>query len=171
MENERKRIYPSQQLVCALPPTVLKTYMYLLGWQSQETIKIFVRQIAKATKMNETEVELAIQTLEDVKLIDISIIDQTYCVTLNGEQAQKYFNVPMSKIMESEGIKVSKTVTWKQEQNKASQEPKIDVSDLSETDLKRLLLRIEASLSEKQQLKKVVVSSEPKEVEIDDLPF
>ena len=162
MENERKRIYPSQQLVCALPPTVLKTYMYLLGWQSQGTIKIYVRQIAKATKLNETEVELALQTLEDVHLIDISKVDQTYCATLNAEQAQKYFNIPMSKIMESEGIKVSESIRWNKEENKASQASGIDVSELSENDLKRLLLRIEQSLSEKQQMRKVVVTPEPK---------
>lgn len=160
--NERKRIYPSQQLVCVLPPTVLKTYMYLLGWQSQGTIKLYVRQIAKATKLNETEVELALQTLEDVHLIDISKVDQTYCATLNAEQAQKYFNIPMSKIMDSEGIKVSESIRWNKEENKASQASGIDVSELSETDLKRLLLRIEASLSERQQMRKAVVTPEPK---------
>ena len=165
--NERKRIYPSQQLVCALPPTVLKTYMYLLGWQSQGTIKIYVRQIAKATKLNETEVELALQTLEDVHLIDISKADQTYCATLNAEQAQKYFNIPMSKIMESDGIKVSESIRWNKEENKASQASRIDVSELSETDLKRLLLRIEAAISEKQDVKKRIVNYQ----EPTDLPF
>lgn len=165
--NERKRIYPSQQLVCALPPTVLKTYMYLLGWQSQGTIKIYVRQIAKATKLNETEVELALQTLEDVHLIDISKADQTYCATLNAEQAQKYFSIPMSKIMDSEGIKVSETIRWNKEENKASQASGIDVSELSETDLKRLLLRIEAAISEKQDVKKRIVNYQ----EPTDLPF
>jgi rRNA maturation endonuclease Nob1 len=68
----------------------------------------------------------------------------------------------MSKIMESEGIKVSESIRWNKEENKASQGARIDVSELSETDLKRLLLRIEASLSEKQQLKEKVVSSVPK---------
>lgn len=170
MENERKRIYPSQQLVCVLPPTVLKTYMYLLGWQSQGTIKIYVRQIAKATKLNETEVELALQTLEDVHLIDISKVDQTYCATLNAEQAQKYFNIPMSKIMESEGIKVSESIRWNKEENKASQGARIDVSELSEDDLKRLLLRIEQSLSEKQQMRKVVVNYQEPKVD-DGLPW
>ena len=165
--NERKRIYPSQQLVCVLPPTVLKTYMYLLGWQSQGTIKIYVRQIAKATKLNETEVELALQTLEDVHLIDISKADQTYCATLNAEQAQKYFNIPMSKIMESDGIKVSESIRWNKEENKASQASRIDVSELSETDLKRLLLRIEAAISEKQDVKKRIVNYQ----EPTDLPF
>lgn len=165
--NERKRIYPSQQLVCALPPTVLKTYMYLLGWQSQGTIKIYVRQIAKATKLNETEVELALQTLEDVHLIDISKADQTYCATLNAEQAQKYFNIPMSKIMESDGIKISESIRWNKEENKASQASGIDVSELSETDLKRLLLRIEAAISEKQDVKKRIVNYQ----EPTDLPF
>jgi hypothetical protein len=141
----------------------------VIGWQSQGTIKIYVRQIAKATKLNETEVELALQTLEDVHLIDISKVDQTYCATLNAEQAQKYFSVPMSKIMESDGIKVSEAIRWNKDENKASQGAGIDVSELSETDLKRLLLRIEASLSEKQQMRKVVATPEPNE--IDDLPF
>ena len=158
MENSRKRIYPAQQLVCALPPTVLKCYMWLLGWQSQETIKIFVKQIAKATKLNETEVELAIQTLEDVHLIDISKIDQTYCAALNAEQAQKYFQIPMNKIMESDGVKVSDTVRWNKDEGTSKSN---DIEDMSDEELKLLLRRISISLSEREQLKKKIINNEP----------
>jgi hypothetical protein len=116
MENKTKRIYPATQLICSLNPIVLKTYLYLLGWQGQGTIKLYVKQIAKACKLTEAEVEVSIQTLEDIKLIDICKIDQTYCATLNAEQAQKYYNVPMNKIMESDGIKLAEKVTWNVEE-------------------------------------------------------
>jgi hypothetical protein len=53
-------------------------------------------------------------------------------------------------------------VIWKQEEKKSQ-----DISDLSDDELKLLLLRIEASLSERQQMKNKVVKPEEK----DDLPW
>lgn len=155
-QTNQKRIYPSQQLVCALPPTVLKTFMYLLGWQSQNPIKVFVKQIAKATNLNETEVEFAIQTLIDVHLIEIKMVDQQYCAILNAEQAQKFYSVPMSKIMESDGIRISETITWNKTEKKDSSK---DIADMSEKEIKTLILRLQAQLHEAEETKKYVVNN------------
>lgn len=167
MENKTKRIYPSQQLVCSLPPTALKVFIYLCGWQSQEFIKLFVKQMVKALKLTEEEVEIAVQTLSDTKLIDISRQGDVHMCQLNGEQIQKYFKIPFDKIMESNGIQLSTNVTW----NKDVEKKNDDIEGMSESDLKRLLLRIEASLNEKQQMKKCVITNDVENKEIDDLPF
>lgn len=165
---EKKKIYPATQLICVLPPVALKCFMYICGFQGSEFFKLYVHQMARALNLTDDEVSMGIQTLSDNKLLDISRSGETYLATLNGEQVGKYFNIPFDKVIEKDGIKLSTDVTWnKVIETKPSPSPVIE--DMSEQDLKRLLLRIEASLSEKQQLKKVVVTAEPNEK--DDLPW
>jgi len=172
MENAKtKRIYPSQQLICSLDARVLKTLMWFLGWQSQGDIKIYVHQMSKFLHMDEDIIELCIQTLEDTHLIDIKRVDQSWIANLNGEQIQKYFNIPMEKIKDGNGIPMAKEATWNQEVKVETKQQSNDIEDMSEQDLKRLLLRIEASLNEKQQMRKCVITPEPKNNDIDSLPF
>ena len=163
--EKTKRIYPSSQLVCALDARVLKCLMWILGWQSQGSVKYYPKQFAKACKMEEEDVDLCIQTLIDCKLLDVSKIDQTWMLTPNAEQFQKYYDIPISKVIEGNGITIAKDVTW----NVDEQPKKVvsnDIDDMSEEQLKKLLLRIEASLSERQQVKNLIKSNEPT-----DLPF
>ena len=165
MEKQTKRIYPATQLVCSLNPIVLKTYLYLLGWQGQGTIKLYVKQIAKACKLTETEVEVSIQTLEDIKLIDICKIDQTYCATLNAEQAQKYYNVPMSKIMESDGIKLAEKVTW----NVEEKNNEFELASISDADLEKMIKELQRRREEKKN--KVLPSGYTEDELLSQLPF
>ena len=161
METKTKRIYPSSQLVCALDARVLKVLMWILGWQSQGSIKYYPKQFAKACKMTEDEVDLCIQTLIDIKLLDVSRIDQTWMLTPNAERFQKYYDVPISKVIESDGIPMAKEVTWNVEE-----EPKQEIADMSEQEITAMILRLQAQLNEKQQVKKLVKNNEP-----DDLPW
>lgn len=168
MEN-KKRIYPSSQLVVALDAKCLKVAMWILGWSSQGSVKYYARQYAKACKMTEQEVELCIQTLVNCKLIDVSLVDQTWMLTPNPEQFQKYYEIPMSKVLEGNGIPMAKEVTWNKEEKKQSN----DINDMSDDEMKRMIIMLQARLNEKQQVKKVVVSASKNETEdvIDDLPF
>lgn len=168
MEN-KKRIYPSSQLVVALDSKTLKVAMWILGWSSQGSVKYYARQYAKACKMTEQEVELCIQTLVNCKLIDVSLVDQTWMLTPNAEQFQKYYEVPMSKVLEGNGIPMAKEVTWNKEEKKQSN----GINDMSDDEMKRMIIMLQARLNEKEQVKKVVVSASKNKTEdvIDDLPF
>ena len=172
MESKAKRLYPSTQLIVALEPRVLKVYMWILSWSAQGDIKYYPKQFVKATKLTEDEVERCIQTLEDIKLIDIGVIDQTFIFTPNSEQHNKYFQIPISKVLEGDGIKMADQVTWnitEQKQPTAAQELKIE--DMNAEQIQALLIRLQASLQEKEQMKKFVkVASAPSE-KFDDLPF
>ena len=158
MEN-KKRIYPSSQLVVALDSKTLKVAMWILGWSSQGSVKYYPKQFAKACKMEEKEVELCIQTLVNCKLLDVSIVDQIWMLTPNAEQFQKYYEVPMSKVIEGNGIPMAKEVTWNKE----------EVNEESDEDLKRQILMLQAKLNERQQMKKCVVTVEDNYC--NDLPF
>lgn len=163
METKSKRIYPSTQLIVALDARVLKVYLWILSWSSsQGSVKYYEKQFAKACKMTEDEVELCIQSLVDAKLIDISRVDQTWMITPNEEQNQKYYQIPISKVLEGNGIKMAESVTWN-----CDVEPKQDVADMSEQQIQAMILRLQAQLNEKKEVRKMVTSS----VNVDDLPF
>lgn len=163
MENKGKRIYPATQLIVALDPRVLKVYLWILSWSSnQGSVKYYERQFAKACKMTEEEVELCIQTLVDTKLIDISRVDQTWMITPNDEQNQKYYNVPISKVLEGSGIPMASNVSWN-----CDVEPKEDIADMSEQQITAMILRLQAQLNEKKEVKKMVASPNIP----NDLPF
>ena len=161
---ENKRIYPATQLIVALDSKVLKVYLWILSWSTQGSIKYYPRQFAKACKMEENEVERCIQSLEDAKLIDSSYIDQTWVITPNAEQNQKYYSVPISKVLEGKGIQMADKVTWNVLETK---------DDDSDEDLQRQILMLQARLNERAQLKKKVVTMAPATVnnDIDSLPF
>lgn len=163
MESKGKRIYPSTQLIVALDARVLKVYLWILSWSSsQGSVKYYERQFAKACKMTEEEVELCIQTLVDTKLIDISRVDQTWMITPNDEQNQKYYNIPISKVLEGSGIPMASNVSWN-----CDVEPKEDIADMSEQQITAMILRLQAQLNEKKEVKKMVASPNIP----NDLPF
>lgn len=162
METKTKRIYPSSQLVCALDARVLKVLMWILGWQNQGSIKYYPKQFAKACKMEEDDVDLCLQTLIDTKLLDVSRVDQTWMLTPNAEQFQKYYDIPISKVIEGNGIKMADKITWNCEET-----PKADIDDMDEEQIQRMILRLQASLNEKKQVKEMIKGSVP----CDDLPF
>jgi hypothetical protein len=163
METKSKRIFPSTQLIVALDARVLKVYLWILSWSSsQGSVKFYEKQFAKACKMTEDEVELCIQSLVDAKLIDISRVDQTWMLTPNEEQNQKYYQIPISKVLEGKGINMAEHVSWN-----CDVEPKQDVVDMSEEQIRTMILRLQAQLNEKKEVRKMVTSS----VNVDDLPF
>lgn len=157
-----KFIYPSTQLIALLHPKVLKVYLYLLGWQNSEKLYVYTKNLAKAIKYTEKEVEISIQTLIDNNLIQLEY-DNGYKVNFNIEEVLKYSTTPIKEIYAMEMLPVSTEITW----NKETTSKLNSIEDLSEAEIKSLLLRLQASLQEKEQIKKMVKNSTVK----DDLPF
>lgn len=168
MENEKpKRLFPSTQLVVALDSRVLKTYLWICSWMPTGGVRYYSRQFAKATKLTEDEVERCIQSLIDYKLVDVTNTDQGFVFMPDIDQAKKYFEVPMSKALESEGIKMAETATW----NKTTPVQKSKIEDMNTEQIQAMIYRLQASLQEKKQMEKFVkVASTPTE-KFDDLPF
>ena len=168
MENEKpKRLFPSTQLMVALEPRVLKTYLWICSWMIQGGVRYYSRQFAKAIKVPEDEVERCIQALIDYKLVEVTNTEQGFLLMPNVEQAKKYFEVSMGKVLESEGIKMAETATW----NKESAVVQKKIEDMDAEQIQAMIYRLQASLQEKEQMKKFVkVTSSPTE-KFDDLPF
>ena len=169
MENDKpKRLFPSTQLMVALDSRVLKTYLWICNWMALGGARYYSRQFSKATKLTEDEVERCIQALIDYKLVDVTNTDQGFLFTPNVEQARKYFEVPIAKVFESEGIKMAEKATWNKD-NIVVQKSKIEEMDAEQ--IQAMIYRLQASLQEKEQMKKFVkVTSSPTE-KFDDLPF
>ena len=166
---DKERVYISNQLACMLPPTALKTLFYLISWQSQEQIKYFQKQFAKTMHLDQAEIEQAIQLLIDKELISASRIDNNWVFTLEKNKIHSYFNVPMNKVAEHDGFKLPSEITWNKEENKQSNV----INDMSDEEMKRMIIMLQARKNEKQEVKMVVEKKKKNETEdvIDNLPF
>ena len=151
---DKDRVYISNQLACMLPPTALKVLFYLISWQSQEQIKYYQKQFAKTMHLDQAEIEQAIQLLIDKELISASRIDNNWAFTLEKKKIQSYFNVPMTKVIEHEGFKLPTQITWNKEEKKQSN----DINNMSDDEMKRMILMLQARLNEKEQVRNKVVS-------------
>lgn len=167
MENEK--VYASQQLICMLPPMALKVMLYLLNWQKYDSVKYYPNQMTKLMHISQEDLDLAIQTLEDNKLIDISLIDQTWMLSINKEVVKKYFNVTMQQIHDHQGLKMATSVTWNKVEKK-EESKSASFEDLTESQIEKLIQRLQVIKTEKEQTKKVVVSMS-KNNDADLLPF
>lgn len=160
---ESKRLYPSSQMVLYLAPNVLKTLMWVLGWQGK-TIVYYDRQYSKALRMEVEEVERCLQALFDKKFLTYKNVDGKWVLEPVAETFQKYYEVPISKVIESgRTLEMAEKATW----NKETTTQPNDVDDMSEAEMKRMLLMLQARLKEKQEVKKVVVTNDV----VDDLPW
>lgn len=169
MENEKpKRLFPSTQLVVALDSRVLKTYLWICSWMPTGGVRYYARQFAKATKLTEDEVERCIQALIDYKLVDVTNTEQGFLFMPNIDQAKKYFEVPMGKVLESEGIKMAETATWNKE-SAVVQKSKIE--EMNAEQIQAMIYRLQASLNEKKQMEKFVKVTQSPTEKFDDLPF
>lgn len=168
MKMDKERVYISTQLACMLPPTALKVLSYLISWQSQEQIKYFDKQFSKAMHLDKAEIEQALQLLIDKELINARKIDTYWVFELEKKKIQSYFNVPMQKVYDHEGFKLPPQIAWNKENTKSE-----DINDMSDDEMKRMILMLQARLNEKEQVKKVVVSASKNKTEdvIDDLPW
>lgn len=168
MENEKpKRLFPSTQLMVVLDSRVLKTYLWICSWMVQGGVRYYSRQFAKATKLTEDEVERCIQALIDYKLVDVTNTEQGFVFIPNVDQAKKYFEVPMSKALESEGIKMANEATW----NKTTPVQKAKIEDMNAEQIQAMIYRLQASLQEKKQMEKFVKVTQSPTEKFDDLPF
>lgn len=161
---ESKRLYPSSQMVLYLAPNVLKTLMWVLGWQGK-TIVYYGRQYSKALKMEVEEVERCLQALFDKKFLTYKNVDGKWVLEPVAETFQKYYEVPISKVIESgRTLEMAEKATWNSEETTTQSN---DIDDMSEAEMKRMLLMLQARLKEKQEVKKVVVTNDA----VDDLPW
>ena len=155
MDNTEK-VRMSSQLIALLPSVAVKLLSFMLMFQSNpKGVMLYEHRFARMLKITDEEVKLAIQTLINLKLIDLTNIDGKFRVEFNKDQFDKYFKVPIEKVLEHNGFQLAKEVTY----NKEAEAPKQkDISDMSDAELRTLLLRLQATMNERDQLKEKVVS-------------
>ena len=154
MENNEK-VYASQQLICMLPPLALKVLMYMINLQKYDNIKYYESQMTKFMHISKEELELGIQTLIDNKLIDVCSIDGFFCFNLCKDRIKKYYEVPMQIVKDHDGLQLSKAITWN-EVDTNTKSNSVDVDNMSEADLQRMILSLQARLNERNQVKSIV---------------
>lgn len=100
------------------------------------------------------------QSLVDAKLIIPTNYGEGWMLSVNAEQNQKYYQIPISKVLEGNGIPMAEKATWNVVETK---------DDESDEELQRQILMLQARLNERKQMKKCVVTAENNYCS--DLPF
>ncbi len=160
METNEK-VYVSTQLLAVLPPMVLKVLLFIVNWQnSPKGIMLYEHRFGRTLKMTDQEVRVSIQTLINLKLIDLTRIDGKWRIELNQTEFKKYYKIPMDRVIEHEGYNLADKITYDEVE-------KEDDGDMSEEQIQKMILRLQAQLNEKKQTKQLVASV----AETDDLPF
>ena len=154
MENEKVRM--SSQLIALLPSVAVKLLSFMLMFQSNpKGVMLYEHRFARMLKITDEEVKLAVQTLINLKLIDLTSIDGKFRVEFNKDQFDKYFKVEIQKVLEHSGYQLATEVTYDKEVEAPKQK---DITDMSDAELRTLLLRVQASINERSQLREKVVS-------------
>lgn len=165
MIMETKRLYPSTQMVLYLAPNVLRVLMWVLGWQGK-TIIYYPSQYQKALKMDVDEIERCLQALFDKNILSYQKIDDKWVLEPVAETFQKFYDVKISKVIESEKtLEMTDKVTWNKEETTTKSN---DIDDMSDDEMKRMLLMLQARIKERAEVKKKVVTNN---VDLSDLPF
>lgn len=151
MKTTEDRVWMSTQLCCMLPSLAVKVLHYLLNWNKPE-IKYFEKQMTKLMHLTKEELELAIQTLVDNSLLSIRK-DDTFVLCINREQIKKYYNVQLQRVHDHQGFQLSKNVTW----NKVSETTE-KKELMSDEDIEKKILMLQALLKERQQVKELITS-------------
>lgn len=167
METNEKA-FMTQQLICMLPSLCVKVLGYLLNWQKYPVIKYYENQMTKFMHISKEELEVAIQTLSDRHLIDISKIDGQWAIQLDKKTIMSYINVPMQKVHDTEGFKLADKITWNMEDKSND----FELSSISDADLEKMVKELQRRREEKKKGCQVVYPSGYTEEELlSQLPF
>lgn len=163
---EDKKTFIPTQLAALLHPIPLKILLYMVNMQGLGSFKIYASALSGILKMKEEHLKIGIQTLIDNNLISISKNDEGHFVaTLNKDSFKKFFEIPVGELKNKELLPVSKDVTWDKIQ---VTKPSTKNDDMSTAEIKRMLLMLQAQLKEREQVEKMVKTSD---TQCDDLPF
>ena len=162
---ETKRLYPSTQMVLYLAPNVLRVLMWVLGWQGK-TIIYYPSQYQKALKMDVDEIERCLQALFDKNILTYQKIDDKWVLEPVAETFQKFYDVKISKVIESEKtLEMTDKVIWNKEEATTKSN---GIDDMSDDEMERMVLMLQARIKERAEVKKKVVTNN---VDLSDLPF
>lgn len=162
-----ENVFMTQQLNCMLPALAVKVLNYLINWKKYDVIKYYPNQMTKFMHISEDELDRALQTLIDNRLIDTTSIDGIQGFILNKKKIMSYINVPMQKVHDTEGFKLADMATW----NKALMDEKVALEESGILDnlpphqIKRIINMLQVQLNEKEQVRKIVQNND------NDLPF
>lgn len=165
METKTKA-FVSTQLLAVLPPIALKVLSYIVNWQnSPNGIMLYEHRFAKTLKLTETEVRISIQTLINLKLIDLTRIDGKWRIELNTDEFAKYYKIPMDRVIEHEGYKLADKITY----DEVEKEDELKLASISDADLEKMVKELQRRREEKKN--KVLPSGYTEDELLAQLPF
>lgn len=165
---EEKKIYLPMQIKCLMPDTMYKVIDLLFAFQKNGIVN-YSKRTCECLHIDVAIVEQCVQSGIDIGLLTaIEKEGGIYRFKINEEAIKKFRNIEWKDVPDIKMIGLSSEITFKNEKKPVSR-----FDDMSDEDMKKLILTMQATLKEREEVKKLVqFASEPtSKVSTDDLPF
>jgi hypothetical protein len=109
--------------------------------------------------------------LIDNNLLSAELRGDIWYLILKKDVIKKYFDVPMQKVHDHEGFRLSMNVRWNKTEKE--EEAPADTEKMSEQQLQALIMKLQIQLNEKQQVNSLVkqMTAPAASAKVGDLPF
>lgn len=161
---EKGKIYLPMQIKALMPSDMYKVLDVLVAFQKDGIIS-YSKRNAEFIHVDLAVADQAIQTAIDIKLlIPVEKDGGVYKFKINEDVIKRAQEVSLKDISSKKMIKLSTDITFKSQKN----EDKKDVDCMSYSEMKKMLLMLQARMNEHEQVKKLVVNNSDED---DGLPF
>ena len=166
---EGKKTYLPMQVKYLMPESMYKVIDALVVFQ-KDGIMSYSKKMCEYLHMDESIVEQCIQTAIDMKLFTLAEKNcGIFKFKLNEDTIKKMNEIVLKDVNHIKLIKLATEIKFKN--NSSESKPASDFDDMSEEDMKKMILMMQARLKEREEVSKIVkLACEPTN-NVDDLPW
>lgn len=166
---ETKKIYLPMQVKYLMPESMYKVIDALVVFQ-KEGIVSYSKKMCEYLHMDEPIVEQCVQTAIDINLF--TPIDKNggiFRFKINEDTVKKMNEIVLKDVNHIKLITLSTEIKFKN--NSSESKPASDFDDMSEEDMKKMILMMQARLKEREEVKKIVQFASEPTSNVNDLPW
>ena len=166
---EGKKTYLPMQVKYLMPESMYKVIDALVVFQ-KDGIMSYSKKMCEYLHMDESIVEQCIQTAIDMKLFTLAEKNGgIFKFKLNEDTIKKMNEIPLKDVNHIKLITLSTEIRFKNDHEEIK--PSSNFDNMSEEDMKKMILMMQARLKEREEVKNIVrLASEPTDAP-DDLPW
>lgn len=166
---ETKKIYLPMQMKCLMPDTLYKVIDSLFAFQKDGIVN-YSKKTCECLHIDIAIFEQCVQTGINVGILSFVEKDGgIYKFKINEEAISKFRNIEWKDVPNIKMIGLATEIKFKN--NSSESKPASDFDNMSEEDMKKMILMMQARLKEREEVSKIVqLACEPTS-NVDDLPW
>lgn len=166
---EEKKLFLPMQVKCLMPETMYKVIDLLFAFQKNGIVN-YSKRTCECLHIDVAIVEQCVQTGIDVGILTFIEKDGgIFKFRINEEKIKKFRDIEWKDVPNIKMIGLSSDIKFKNDNEEVKSSSSFD--NMSEEDMKRMILMMQARLKEREEVKNIVrLASEPTDADLG-LPF